>query len=246
MGYIVHERELLATSALSILYSSFFSSPSNRFLLSPSSTVPASEHLRSLACFRKFLSDCLSRGKPCFSILILYSLYFFENPDDLGFKVKWVPNNQRTLGTLENSELENYAYLTLTGSREWFFLGKKNYFLKVKIIWRLLRLKIFFSLYVYKFAQVESRSVALQNILKPGSGPGPCGGQGGRPESDLIKLLLPFFSLDFLSSASCSSLGFPEDCSTPRVSFSWLTLTFHLKLHHALSGNSNHFKRNTI
>lgn len=83
---------------------------------------------------------------------------------------------------------------------------------------------------MYKFAQVESRSVALQNILKPGSGPGLCGGQGGRPESDLVQLLLPFFSLDFLTSASCSSLGFPEDCSTPRVSFSWLTLIFHLKL----------------
>lgn len=80
--------------------------------------MPASEHLRSLACFRKFLSDCLSHRKPCFSILFLYSLYFFENPNDLGFKVKWVPNNQRTLGTLENSKLKNYAYLTLTGSRE--------------------------------------------------------------------------------------------------------------------------------
>lgn len=89
---------------------------------------------------------------------------------------------------------------------------------------------IFFPLCVYKFAQVESRNVALQNILKPGSGPGLCGGQGGRPESDLVQLLLPFFSLDFLTSASCSSLGFPEDCSTPRVSFSWLTLIFHLKL----------------
>ena len=126
-------RELLASSAPVILCSSFSSSP-NHFLLSPNSNVPASEHLRSLACFKKFLSDCLSHRKPCFNILILYSLYFFENPDDLVFKVKWVPNNQRTLGTLENSHLENYAYLTLTGSREWFFLGKKNYFLKAKII----------------------------------------------------------------------------------------------------------------
>ena len=72
VGYIVHERELLATSAPSILYSSFSSSP-NHFLLSPSSTLPTSEHLRSLACFRKFLTAC-PMGSP--ALVYLFSTHF--------------------------------------------------------------------------------------------------------------------------------------------------------------------------
>lgn len=35
------------------------------------------------------------------------------------------------------------AYLTLTGSREWFFLARKKDFLKIQTICHLLRLKIF-------------------------------------------------------------------------------------------------------
>lgn len=64
------------------------------------------------------------------------------------------------------------AHLTLTGSREWFFLARKNDFLPLKMKLASVTAEDMPPLCVSLLKEKESRSVGLQSILKPGGGIG--------------------------------------------------------------------------
>lgn len=108
---------------------------------------------------------------------------------------------------------------------------------------------LLFPLRICKFAQVESRSVGLQSVLKPGGGTGLCGGwvevrQSLTSSSGCCCAFCPLLFRLWLPAPPLVSLK----TATHSESLSHGSLSdFSLKtFHHALGGNSNNFKRNEV